>query len=400
MPMHSREELDFLSVSLVIIPPVISYYVLSVLICLPGTRTWRNGLMPIVLFLAYRAATTVDLSFANERMVYLNKGLVLAMSILSFRSIVWAQSKKPYKRLQRVKHGSEGTPSESRPASNDWRQLQLDASDLAFGLRGIGWNWSQGLHIPPEKRSTSSDRSFAFWTLASLVTHIPVFDLLHYSVQRFGPGTFATTSGGSIFDESVPPLIRYSRSTFLSLLSGLVVYCAIEIAYDFCTLIGIVVLRQSPTQWPPIFDEPWRADSLSDFWAKRWHQLFRHFFIGLGWIPLYHVFGRIGGVFGAFLVSGILHYVGLWGLGSGSDVLGMIGFFMLMGVGVILEGFWKSFTGYKVKGWLGRIWTTVWLLGWSNLLVDAWARKGLMGSLFIPDSRRLPVQLFGVIPTQ
>ncbi|KAJ3800697.1 membrane bound O-acyl transferase family-domain-containing protein [Lentinula aff. detonsa] len=395
----TREELSFSSFWLVLVPPIIGYYVLAVLVCISGYRSQRTGIIPPILLLAYRAATTLDLSFANERLVYLNKGLVLAMTTLGFRTIVWVQSSQPYKRLQRIETDS-GRVSGSTIAYNGRGQLYLDASDLAFGLRGIGWNWSQGLHIPSETRPTSSKTSFAFWTLHSLAFHVLVFDFLHYLVQRFGPGTFGTIFGGSIFDESLPPLIRFCRSTFISFLCGLVVHCAIQIAYDFCTLIGVVVLRQLPAQWPPIFDEPWRADSLSDFWAKRWHQLFRHFFIGLGWVPLYYVFGRFGGVLGAFFVSGILHYLGLWGLGNGSDVFGMIGFFMLMGVGVILEGFWRKLTGYRVGGWIGRIWTALWLLGWSNILVDAWARKGLIGSLFIPDPYRLPVQFFGAIPAR
>ncbi|KAJ4479931.1 membrane bound O-acyl transferase family-domain-containing protein [Lentinula aciculospora] len=388
----TRKELDFTSFCFVFAPPIIGYYALAVLKCLPGTRTQRLGFLPVVLLLAYRAATTVDLSFTHGRMAYLNKGLVLAMTALGFRIIIWVYSREPYKRLQRSGINLSGTLSERG-------RLHLDASDLAFGLRGIGWDWSQGLHIPSETRPTTSKSSFVFWTFASIAFHFPMFDFLHYLVQSLGPGTFGTVSGGSIFDRSLPPLMRYCRSTFISFLSGLVVYCAIQVTYDFCTLIGIVVLQQSPIQWPPVFDKPWRADSLSNFWAKRWHQLFRHFFVGVGWVPLYPVFGRIGGVLGTFLVSGFLHYLGLWGLGNGSDVVGMIGFFMLMGVGVILEGFWKKLTGSRVGGWIGSVWTAVWLLGWSNLLVDAWARKGLIGSLFIPDSRRLPVQLFDAIPT-
>ncbi|KAJ3965620.1 hypothetical protein EV361DRAFT_640856 [Lentinula raphanica] len=392
----TREPLSLSSFLFILVPPIIGYYAVAVLVCLPNTENHRVGLITPVLLLAYRAATTLDLSFNNERLAYLNKGLILAMTTISFRTIVWTQSSEPYERVRHLKSDSRASNVSSIPSFH--RNLYLDASDLAFGLRGIGWNWSQGVHIPLETRPTSSRTSFIHWTSTSLASHILILDFLHYTVQRFGPGTFGTTLGGSIFDGTLPASLRYCRSTFISFLSGLVVYCAIQAAYDLCTLIGIILLKQSLDQWPPVFDKPWKARSLSNFWAKGWHQLFRHFFIGLGWMPLYRVFGQTGGVLGAFFISGLLHYIGLFGLGNGSDVFGMIGFFMLMGVGVILEGLWHKLTETRVGGWPGRIWTVAWLLGWSNILIDAWARKGLIGALFIPDAYRLPVQLFGPVP--
>ncbi|KAE9403665.1 hypothetical protein BT96DRAFT_964467 [Gymnopus androsaceus JB14] len=395
----SRADLCISSFFFVFLPPLVGYFCLAALVCLPGTNTARIGLLPLVLFFSYLAATTLDLSFANERTVYFNKGLVLAMTALGFRVIIWASSKAPYKRLSRRGVDSEETSPGSPLASNDWKQLSLDAFDLAFNLRGIGWDWSQSIHVPLETRPTSTKIAFVSWTLASLCLHLPILDLLHYTVQRFGPGTFGTVIGGSIFDESLPPLIRYSRSTLITFLSGLVVYCAIQIVYDISTIFGIVVLRQLPTQWPPVFDEPWKATSLSEFWAKRWHTLFRQLFVGIGGGPGYALFGRIGGVLGAFFVSGLLHYIGLFGLGNGSDVLGMIGFFVFNGCGIILEAFWKRHTGHRVGGWLGRIWTYVWLLLWANFLVDGWAQKGLIGALFFPDAQRLPVKIFGPLPS-
>ncbi|KAF5375612.1 hypothetical protein D9757_008546 [Collybiopsis confluens] len=384
----ARNSLDVHSFFTLLLPPIVIYYTLAALLCLPRTRLLRLALLPPSLILAYRAASSLDLSYGNDRLVYLNKGLVLAMTSLCFRAIIWAMSREPYKRLQAV---NESASSKTK--------LFLDASDLAFGLRGIGRNWSRGLHIPQETRPLSSKMAFVSWTLLSLCVHIPLLDLMHYTVQSFGPNTFGTVKGGSIFDDDLPPITRYARSTFISFISGIVVYCAIRVSYDFSTIIGVLVLNQLPIQWPKVFDSPWKASSLSDFWAKRWHQLFRHFFIGIGSVPLYCAFGRVGSVLGAFLVSGLLHYVGLFGLGNGSDIMGMVGFFLLMGCGVLLEALWKKITGQRVGGWSGRIWTMVWLLGWSNLLVDAWARKGLIGALFIPDSQRLPVKLFGPLQT-
>lgn len=39
-----------------------------------------------------------------------------------------------------------------------------------------------------------------------------------------------------------------------------------------------VWLGNDPDNWPPLFDSPFQATSVSDFWSNRWHQLFRHVF--------------------------------------------------------------------------------------------------------------------------
>jgi hypothetical protein len=72
-----RTELSVSSFFQVFLPPLLAYYIHAVLACLPGTNSVRTALLPLVLSLAYRSATTVDLSFSNERLVHLNQGLVV-----------------------------------------------------------------------------------------------------------------------------------------------------------------------------------------------------------------------------------------------------------------------------------------------------------------------------------
>jgi len=100
------------------------------------------------------------------------------------------------------------------------------------------------------------------------------------------------------------------------------------------------------------------------------------------------VAGRAGGVFGAFFISGILHDFGLWGMGGGTEPSSMYTFFLMMGVGVVVENAWKYMTGYKVGGIFGRVWATAWLVGWSHLLIDVYCRKGVVASKFFPDGYR------------
>ncbi|PSR75642.1 hypothetical protein PHLCEN_2v8933 [Hermanssonia centrifuga] len=160
--------------------------------------------------------------------------------------------------------------------------------------------------------------------------------------------------------------------------------------YHLATLIAFALpgLDQQPSDWPPLSQAPWLSTSLAEFWSKRWHQSFRRSFVQLGGKPLRFLFGRIGGIIGVFLLSGILHDWCIWGMGRGTDFPEIGGFFLLNGVGVILEQVWEQATGRKVEGWLGWLWTMCWMTSTGNLLVDALLRRGLAGGVLVPATMR------------
>ncbi|KAF8807055.1 hypothetical protein BYT27DRAFT_7190770 [Phlegmacium glaucopus] len=360
-----------------LLTPLLCYYVTAILVTLPRTSLIRLAILPITLFFAFRASTQLDLAAGygdDGRLAYLNQALLLAMTILAIRAIIWTFQRNPYRRTHR-----------SSDVSLTYSQILLDGLDLSLNLRGIGWSWSCLPKPPTESRS-----SFTFFlhNLASFLFHVVFFDVVHRLVQIFEPNTIGSPVGGSIFDPSLPPLYRYSRSTLITLFAGFTIYAAIQAAYLFLTLFSLIFLRHSPSQWPPIFNHPWFSTSLSQFWSRRWHQLFRDVFVSFGGNTLTFFMGRVGGVLGAFFISGLLHTFGLWGMGRGGEFIKVTGFFMLMAVGTLLEHSWKSLTGSRVDGFLGRVWTLVWLLGWGNLLVEAWSTKGLVGSVFFPDGYR------------
>ncbi|THV02797.1 hypothetical protein K435DRAFT_652611, partial [Dendrothele bispora CBS 962.96] len=369
-----------------LLPPLLGYYVLALLVCVPGTLKTRLSVLGPILYLAYQAAATLDLALGKENLLYFNQGLVLAMVTLGMRCIKWSLAVKPYRRLY--------NRAQEPKSREDDRSIFVEAFELCLCPRGCNWNWSEGLFIPQDERPVDSRRAFVAYVALSAISHLLLFDFTHYHIQSFSPDTFGLHDG-TIFDLNLPPILRYARSSWISFCSGAVIYCAMQTIYDINTLIAVLLLRQSPRDWPPFFHKPWQATSLTEFWGKRWHQFFREIFVGLGGQPFSLVFGRVGGVMGSFLVSGILHYLGLWGMGKGSSIFGMIGFFLMMGVGVTLEGLFKKVTGMRTEGWLGRIWTFLWLIGWANFLVDAWAQKSLISSQFFPDSYRLAYLAFG-----
>ena len=142
-------------------------------------------------------------------------------------------------------------------------------------------------------------------------------------------------------------------------------YAVIQWIYDLNTANIILLFQQNLSQWPPLFDAPWRATSISDLWGLRWHQLFRSSFVQLGAKPLSAFIGRTG-ILGAFFVSAILHDWGMWAMGRGSYFSSVGRFFGMMGVGCILEDLFEKMLSMKVQGWWGWLWTMMWIVGWGT----------------------------------
>jgi len=271
-----------------------------------------------------------------------------------------------------------------RPA-NATPSIVMDALDLAVNIRGIGWNWSKSIYVPPETRPTSRTVFFLYVLISALV-HSFICGVFQIAIQAFSPETFTVMTGGSIFDASLPPLIRYIRSSIISTVVAFGIYSVIQFNYDVLTLVGVAVLRQDPAQWPPFFQSPWLATSLRDFWSRRWHQLYRRPFVVLGSWPLSFVFGRPGYILGAFLASGIFHHVVVLTLNGNVEMWCMLLSFGMMAAGIVLEDVFTALTGRTVGGWNGRLWMMAWMLVWGNLMVDGFARAGMFASSSVFES--------------
>jgi hypothetical protein len=301
------------------------------------------------------------------------------------RAIEWSLRSRP---LKRVRPQNSNQTLDDVHETPDLKTAAWDAVDLLFNLRGIGWEWRNGLYIPPRNYAPKSNVAFALNSLIVGIKHAVISDITLYAIQSFSPDTFGSAAGGTIFDPSLPPYLRYARSSFISGLACFNVYLAIQAHYEIFCSVGVLVFHQQPSDWPPLFDQPWFSTSLADLWAKRWHQIFRQSFISIGSKPLSVLIGPIGKVFGAFLVSGLLHVLGLWAMGNGTEFWTVGGFFFMMAVGVIGEEIWRKIMGVRAAGFAGWVWAMSWSLGWSNILVDAWLRKGMAGAIFCPSAWR------------
>jgi hypothetical protein len=72
--MDTRQHLAFHSFCYVLLPPFLCYYVTAVLVLIPETHIFRLAILPGTLYLAFRGATQIDMSFGDNRFLYLNQG--------------------------------------------------------------------------------------------------------------------------------------------------------------------------------------------------------------------------------------------------------------------------------------------------------------------------------------
>jgi len=125
--------------------------------------------------------------------------------------------------------------------------------------------------------------------------------------------------------------------------------------------------------------------------------MMRNVVMNLGGQPFNHLFGRLGGLLGAFLVSGVFHDIELRSAGRGGNSVAIIGFWMMNGVGVVLERIWTKTTGRRLGGVWGWTWMFGWLALWGVWVVDEWAKVGRFGLWSLPGEFRPSLSLAALV---
>ncbi|KAL4071676.1 hypothetical protein V8B97DRAFT_2023805 [Scleroderma yunnanense] len=312
-----------------ILPIFALQYLVAVLVQFRNTAYLRIALLPIMPLIVLRAFLAIDLSCGLYERAQVNGIFITYFISVIAQVTIWSLAQQLYKR-----DNVRGAKSTSIPLAL-W-----NACDLLLNFRGIGWNWSQGVPIPESSVKTQSRVQFLLFAVPRAIFFALGFDAFTEAVRTF----FA-------FE--------------IAYLSIWLVYFALEWAYHSLAIICIVIFHQHPSQWPPLFDKPWLSTSLSEFWGRRWHQVLRYHFSLLGGIPLSYIFGRAGLVLGTFLLIGLFHDIKIRAVGRGSSSLVEVGFFVMNGVGILLERVWAKARDCRVHGAYGWIWTFSWLAIWG-----------------------------------
>ncbi|KAL4063354.1 hypothetical protein V8B97DRAFT_1891293 [Scleroderma yunnanense] len=307
------------------------------------------------------------------------------MFAVTMRVITWTLADEPYVRFC-VTDNQNGKVNESKsePTTlhlDDIRRAMWNACDLCSNVRGLGWNWSEGMHIPPPMSKIESRRTFAVLSLIRFTLYTTALGVVVLIMAAITPDG---SNGQTIFDPSLPPLLRYLRSSIITAATGFSAWMLVELMYHFVAFVCTLLFQQTPSQWPPVFDHPWFSTSLTRFWGRDWHQFFREWYMAIGSRPLKPFLGSYSPI-GAFILSGIFHEVGLRGLDHGGDIFPVVGYFVMQGVGVGLERLYKRVTGRRVGGVVGLLWMWIWQIVWGHFLVDTWVRKANQARVHLQD---------------
>lgn len=129
------------------------------------------------------------------------------------------------------------------------------------------------------------------------LAHWLILDALTFAFHTFGRHGIGSPRGGSIYDSATSAvrliqrhfpslftsphapvitwLIRQGHIVLVHFATGMAFYQGLCLGYHLAALGGLGLLKQDASQWPRLMDAPLKADSLLQFWGKRWHQIFR-----------------------------------------------------------------------------------------------------------------------------
>jgi Membrane bound O-acyl transferase family len=121
----------------------------------------------------------------------------------------------------------------------------------------------------------------------------------------------------------------------------------------------------------PIMEKPLASESLAELWGRRWNLGFRKLSHSLVFRPLQKRFGTAAGTLGAFFASGLIHDLVISVPARGGYGLPTL-YFLLQGLGVLVE---RSRVGNYLgltHGLSGRLWTALVAVGPLPLLFHPW----------------------------
>ena len=174
-------------------------------------------------------------------------------------------------------------------------------------------------------------------------------------------------------------LARHASATAPGLGSSLsLVGLSLVLHFGVCHLLaGGWQLAGVPCR--PLFRAPLRAESLGEFWSRRWNLAFSEMTAIAVYRPLVAPLGRGVALVAAFLFSGLLHELAIsvpvragYGLPTA--------YFALHG-GLVLAERALAAAGRPVGGVAGRVWTLVWLVAPLPILFHGPFREGIVHPL-------------------
>ncbi|CAE6447515.1 unnamed protein product [Rhizoctonia solani] len=277
------------------------------------------------------------------------------------------------------------------PLPTSFRGRLAYAIDYLTTLQGTSmfknttWDWmapsvQRRLAPPDTPRGTFIRKS-----LVSLFKNYLVYDALDvFNKHRIWDCSqlHPITNGGLSIPEQLLAAFSVCVTTSLS----------ISISALLVSIIS-VTCRAPAEAWPPVFDQPFSAVSLEDFWTQRWHSLFRRTFdrlsLGIlgaieritGPLPLrFRKFLRMATIFGlsAFLHLLLMHRLPISETHHHPAFFdrSILAFFLSQPLALVFE---RSVVQPLFGGnvWVTRAYAWAWLLYSGRWWADVWIRRGM-----------------------
>ncbi|KAI5118304.1 hypothetical protein M0805_003823 [Coniferiporia weirii] len=283
------------------------------------------------------------------------------------------------------------------PLPSNTKERLAYTLDLLMSLRGTSWfanhHWEWApralVHAPTAQISR---RVFLRNSAISLFGQYLLMDGLD-ALNKSRIWNTDTTQRHPITSLPLPAQLVFSLSVCTGTMLSITIMHTIVAS-------GAIALGSAPSSWPPMFDRPFAACSLADFWARRWHAIFRRIFARLSLlvllpIPIAYVYTRIAvRALGIFLLSATLHVLLMYRLElvrpSGSllqTVLdrSILAFFLAQPLGLALEALLVTPLAQTVLPngkWVDavtRAWAWCFLLWAGRFWSDVWVRRGMWG---------------------
>ncbi|KAK9084706.1 hypothetical protein Sjap_025117 [Stephania japonica] len=201
---------------------------------------------------------------------------------------------------------------------------------------------------------------FAF-DLPPLVSppHSPKYNLLHFISLSCLPIKITTQNPNKAKPQVQLPLMNYIimslvvvlsiniynykhylHPKLLQLLYCIHIYCILEVLLMISTRVASIVLLRIDLEAP--FNEPYRSTSLQDFWGRRWNLMVTGILRPTVYKPVRGYFGERRwavptAMIATFVVSGAMHELIFFYLSRQMPDGGMMGFFVLHGVCLVVE---------------------------------------------------------------
>ncbi|KIY48092.1 hypothetical protein FISHEDRAFT_74010 [Fistulina hepatica ATCC 64428] len=346
----------------------------------PRSRVWRLAFIPLTtaaVTFAYRGFIGIRETHTDIYPGFLVGSADYLLNIVG-RCVIWSFQREPCRKI-----GHEP------PVYLTSRTLR-NSLDLACNRRGIGWDWGSKLPVPPEMRDVLNRARFLAVTVLQVVLWAVLCDTAHYALQMQGPDTIGSVGGGTIYDMSLPFLLRYLRAVYIY-------YSAGRGNYQNC-LADRVRRPNYRSNWPlprrPAELATGGRCAMGCFVGKRLLETMARVVA----VPHRPQWQRFGTIVGGFSVSAALHLLSFIALGREMDYR-PAAFFLMMGVGVLLERLLKQLGSVRRLSktlfgrMLGWIWASSWTVARGGLLIDPYVQSGVYGGGMSYTDTRRPIAL-------